>query len=693
MAPLSAGSVPADGRFPGGLDSLRPVVRLVSVDIFDTVLTRTVGHPIAVFLLLGRLQADRGITPLSAEVFARARWDAEQRSRLHHGEATSYRHILDELAWALGLGADAVAALEGAELSLEERLLCAVPGAHAWLAEVRAGFSKAVFVSDTYFPTEFLQRQLVRHGLWQRGDSLYASWEVGREKRSARLYGMVARREGVRRRQLVHVGNNPHADGSAARRAGVRAAPATDANINRYEEILERSSFATSGLSSLFAGASRLARLQAPAPSPADVTIRDVAAGVAAPILVGYVLHVLRDAARRGIGRLYFVSRDGEVLLDIARTLAPKMGCEVDMRYLFGSRQAWNLPGLYDVTDEQLDWILFPTDFRSVGSVLARVALTPDDVEPVLAAAGFPAESWSANLDESQLCALGKLLQQQPLRGLVVARAAERRPRLQRYLAQEGLGGDGSYGIVDIGWFGRMGAGLSELLRDAGAAGPSVFYFMGLQGVPPARMVADRSAYLFDSGRGVGHEHTRLPGLTYLLEAFCTGTHGMVTGYEDRGGRIVPVLAGEQNCAAAAWGLGTLRATISRFVDSVMVDIDVAELDADVRPATVALLEALALAPTVAEAQVWGAFPFADDQTEAFTRTLAAPYRSPEVALALLLGRERWRTRRYWPAASRLLSNRVLDGAMGRPLDYSLRGRRKLMRKARDSLAFRREGR
>jgi len=109
-------------------------------------------------------------------------------------------------------------------------------------------------------------------------------------------------------------------------------------------------------------------------------------------------------------------------------------------------------------------------------------------------------------------------------------------------------------------------------------------------------MVADRSAYLFDSGSGVGHAYARLPGVTYLLEVFCAGTHGMVTGYEDREGRIVPVLAQDDNRAALDWGMATLRATVAHFVDSVVVDDVVAALDADVRPATIALLQALALA-------------------------------------------------------------------------------------------------
>ena len=46
---------------------------LASFDVYDTVVTRAVGSPPSVFLLLGRYLARQGCHLLSAEAFARAR--------------------------------------------------------------------------------------------------------------------------------------------------------------------------------------------------------------------------------------------------------------------------------------------------------------------------------------------------------------------------------------------------------------------------------------------------------------------------------------------------------------------------------------------------------------------------------------------------------------------------------------------
>ena len=69
--------------------------------------------------------------------------------------------------------------------------------------------------------------------------------------------------------------------------------------------------------------------------------VDEVGRWVAAPLLVPYVLWLLCDARARGLKRLYFVARDGQVLLAIARRLAPRVGFDGELRYLYGSRRSW----------------------------------------------------------------------------------------------------------------------------------------------------------------------------------------------------------------------------------------------------------------------------------------------------------------------------------------------------------------
>ena len=111
----------------------------------------------------------------------------------------------------------------------------------------------------------------------------------------------------------------------------------------RYEEIMSASSAGPGELAARFANASRVARAAVPAEAGRETAIRDVAAGVAAPALVAFVLWLLEEAERRGLRRLRFLSRDGQVLYELARRLATATGIGLDLEYVYSSRLTWSL--------------------------------------------------------------------------------------------------------------------------------------------------------------------------------------------------------------------------------------------------------------------------------------------------------------------------------------------------------------
>jgi predicted HAD superfamily hydrolase len=57
-----------------------------------------------------------------------------------------------------------------------------------------------------------------------------------------------------------------------------------------------------------------------------------LAADVVAPCYVAYVKWLLNDAQKRGIKRLYFLSRDGYILMKIAENMEHD---GIELRYLF----------------------------------------------------------------------------------------------------------------------------------------------------------------------------------------------------------------------------------------------------------------------------------------------------------------------------------------------------------------------
>ena len=169
------------------------------------------------------------------------------------------------------------------------------------------------------------------------------------------------------------------------------------ARLNRYEKLLDRRPAETHGFGARLAGASRLARLRARERGVAPA-VADVAAGVVAPVLISYVLWLASQARERGLSRLYFVSGDGEILLEVARPLLAVLAPEVECRYLYGSRQS------------QLGY----------AGAARRIALR---------GRGIPVNSWRAGTAR---------LQKQPWRSVLLLRELEDRQRsLVRRLGRE----------------------------------------------------------------------------------------------------------------------------------------------------------------------------------------------------------------------------------------------------------------
>jgi hypothetical protein len=172
-----------------------------------------------------------------------------------------------------------------------------------------------------YLDSTFIRAHLQRHGLWEEGDRCYVSCEAGCGKEDGRGFRLMAGVEAVPLQSVLHRGNDPKTDVAAARRVGVRVEPFLEGNLNRYEEALASHSYATGGLASIMAGASRLARLSVPASSTRESALRDVAASIIGPAVVSYLLWVLSKSREAGIRTLDFQPTTDSLLLRVAESL------------------------------------------------------------------------------------------------------------------------------------------------------------------------------------------------------------------------------------------------------------------------------------------------------------------------------------------------------------------------------------
>jgi FMN phosphatase YigB (HAD superfamily) len=576
---------------------------------------------------------------------------------LNHREGeVSVADIWMQLGNELNIGQEELVRCIQDELLIEEELIRPVPHATQRIREAHER-GKVAFVSNMYLPAEFIELQLRKYELWIPGSCVYVSSELGCSKATGALFRAVLEREAIRAQDAHHIGNDPETDVRGAKAARLRATLDLSCALNRYEQILQTAAPQTQGIGAFMAGASRLARLRAIDRDVRSRTIWEVTAGVAAPTLTAYLIWVFQRAQELGIRRLYFVSRDGQILLEMARSLAAKWNLDFELRYLYGSRHSWHVASVSAVTEKELKWIMMFTTFLSVETAFARVCLEPEEAAPVLLEMGLGRRAWQRNLNPRERERLAQVFLDERVSDRILGVARARRPTVLRYFRQEGLLDGVPSAIIDVGWTGRALDSLVSILETERGVHPYAFYFgligQGSESEPPK---SPREGFYVDVPGGKP-EPILLDHRSTILEMFCAGDHGQVRSYVERPDGIVdPLLREPRNTLVLRWGLSELRQAVHTFLSEFScrrTQLD--DFEPLARMAGTVVRE-FWCHPTCDEGRVWGSFPYFDDQTEAYWNALAEPSTLSDILWAAWGGGVATHIH-SWSAANELLTS------------------------------------
>jgi hypothetical protein len=205
-------------------------VKLISTDVFDTLLLRG-GASERSRLAWGErrfsaLLAARG-RAVPAEILLQARLEAQRLAfraleagghgggahggEVHGGEVRLADVVARQLA-ILGLPRALLHARIAIEVAVEMRCLSANRRLAAFLRERRAAGTRVVAISDTTLPAVEVSRLIARFHGEGLVDRVYASADAGLTKRGGALFRHVAAAEGIDPSEMLHIGDDPHAD-------------------------------------------------------------------------------------------------------------------------------------------------------------------------------------------------------------------------------------------------------------------------------------------------------------------------------------------------------------------------------------------------------------------------------------------------------------------------------------------------
>jgi predicted HAD superfamily hydrolase len=211
--------------------------RVLSSDIFDTVILRDSSTETQRFAESARLAADRlGIDEGSLITM---RWESHANAYRavameRPGGDARFATICLAAITPLGLGPNEAEMLHDAELEVDSGHLRPNHTLLALLEEERAAGRRVIAVSDIYYSSTDVEELLIRVTGTNPFDAVYTSSDLKATKLAGTIFPRVAGIEGVGGGDILHIGDNLDSDVNNARTAGWRA---VHAPRGRVEEL------------------------------------------------------------------------------------------------------------------------------------------------------------------------------------------------------------------------------------------------------------------------------------------------------------------------------------------------------------------------------------------------------------------------------------------------------------------------
>lgn len=206
-----------------------PKIKVISFDVFDTLVFRPLERPEDLFELLDQKFGTLSNAQIS---FGKLRMEAEavlRRRILEQGREKRYKEdiclnaIYDVLEDEFGLASDIASVMKQWEWETEYRL-CIPRKSGKWLFERALSVGKPVIIiSDMYFNTSEITAILAKNG-YSGMTSVFVSSDRGKRKITGNLYRDAAESMGVKPEEIFHIGDHVQADCEIAAQQGVRTA-------------------------------------------------------------------------------------------------------------------------------------------------------------------------------------------------------------------------------------------------------------------------------------------------------------------------------------------------------------------------------------------------------------------------------------------------------------------------------------
>lgn len=397
---------------------------------------------------------------------------------------------------------------------------------------IDAGHS-VVLISDMYLPKSVILRMLSKVDNRLTKLPLYLSSEIGYQKSTGKIYQYIFSDIDYNYRRWVHYGDNKHADGTVARRYGIETA------IHDIDDFIPFEAGLVAAMDNhnrypAYQLATKMQRYRTKLVQELGCNNNEFEKKYYSYAYVGsafvpYVHWAIKDALKRGYKTLYFISRDGHFLKQIADKIIEQRKYNIKTKYIYGSRKAWRLPSyITKVDDETFSNFGNFVSMDSFDDLVKASLLSENELLEL-----FPefeslrdAKHLRGEIAES----IRKIFKNSTIyHEKILALAAEKRNIVRQYIQQE-IDPNEKFAFVEFWGRGYTQDVFGRLLNDAFEKEiVNPFYYV--------------RSFTENMGTSLRHNFVLAPqNFSFFEPIFAQTPYESISGYIEENGRIAPII-------------------------------------------------------------------------------------------------------------------------------------------------------
>jgi len=455
---------------------------VVGFDVFDTLLIRKVAQPKDVFeLIRSRLIDEIGLDVVD---FSEKRILSEKKAReLNDSDEITLKDIYIQFFNIEGLDGY----LLDQFINIEENVEYEIAQPREIILKAfnfaKSKSKKILIVTDIYHSKKFIERLLNKINV-SGYDDLIVSSDVGLQKHSGRLFDLLIS-DYIDGEKYLHVGDNPKSDFSRPKEKGLDAFlfPSQLSLINKSKRLknsLPSDTYHRAEMHRLLVDKRKWSPLGSSVASGEPFYLGYLCLG---PLLLGFSEWLYLNSIKKGITKLHFLSREGQIFKRIFDAYQDKIeGVRIETQYVYCSRRSVNVASIENYEDA-IRIALAPSSERTVEDFLVnRFGFSKKDIEEVslnIIASGFEnsGEVFHPKRNQSRVEKLIKSILTK-----ILSISKKEKEALVDYYEEVGIANK-STAVVDIGYKGTMQSSIEKLLNVCSTTGFYLITFLAAKNI------------------------------------------------------------------------------------------------------------------------------------------------------------------------------------------------------------------